>query len=186
MWDECNCVVVWAFFGIAFLRDWDENWLFLVPWPQEGGDICITVTSYGENPNEIFGQSITLNHTSCFLIQVSCIAGRFFTFWATSAVLYCVAQLCLTLCDPMDCNLPGASVHGDSPGKNPGVGWHFLLQGILPTHGWNSGLPHCRQIIVWATREAPEPQGKPSNITIILQRKRGLLLKASIKNAFSP
>ena len=26
MWDECNCAVVWAFFGIAFLRDWNENW----------------------------------------------------------------------------------------------------------------------------------------------------------------
>ena len=25
MWDECNCVVVWAFFGIAFLWDWNEN-----------------------------------------------------------------------------------------------------------------------------------------------------------------
>ena len=23
-----------------------------------------------------------------------------------------VAQLCLTLCDPVDCNLPGSSVHG--------------------------------------------------------------------------
>ena len=30
MWDECNCVVVWAFFGIAFLRDWNENWPLLV------------------------------------------------------------------------------------------------------------------------------------------------------------
>ena len=28
MWDECNCAAVWAFFGIAFLRDWNENWLF--------------------------------------------------------------------------------------------------------------------------------------------------------------
>ena len=27
-------------------------------------------------------------------------------------------QSCLTLCDPMDCSLPGPSVHGDSPGKN--------------------------------------------------------------------
>ena len=26
MWDECNCVVVWAVFGIAFLWDWNENW----------------------------------------------------------------------------------------------------------------------------------------------------------------
>ena len=30
MWDECNCAVVWESFGIAFLRDWNENWLFLV------------------------------------------------------------------------------------------------------------------------------------------------------------
>ena len=33
MWDEYNCVVVWAFFGIAFLWDWNENWPFLVLWP---------------------------------------------------------------------------------------------------------------------------------------------------------
>ena len=30
MWDECNCAVVWAFFGIAFLWDWNENWPFPV------------------------------------------------------------------------------------------------------------------------------------------------------------
>ena len=33
MWDECSCVVVWAFFGIAFLWDWPENWPFSVLWP---------------------------------------------------------------------------------------------------------------------------------------------------------
>ena len=27
-WDECNCAVVWTFFGIAFLLDWNENWPF--------------------------------------------------------------------------------------------------------------------------------------------------------------
>ena len=32
MWDECNCVIVWAFFGIAFLWDWNENWPFPVMW----------------------------------------------------------------------------------------------------------------------------------------------------------
>ena len=42
----------------------------------------------------------------------------------------CLAVLsCLTLHDPMDCSPPGSSVHGDSPGKNSGVGCHFLLQG---------------------------------------------------------
>ena len=30
VWDECNCVVVWTFFGIAFLWDWNENWPFPV------------------------------------------------------------------------------------------------------------------------------------------------------------
>ena len=33
VWDEFNCVVVWAFFGIAFLWDWTENWPFPVLWP---------------------------------------------------------------------------------------------------------------------------------------------------------
>jgi len=33
VWDECNCEVVWAFFGIAFLWDWNENWTFPVLWP---------------------------------------------------------------------------------------------------------------------------------------------------------
>ena len=32
MWDECNCAVVWAFFGIAFLWDWNENWRFPTCW----------------------------------------------------------------------------------------------------------------------------------------------------------
>jgi len=34
MWDGCNCVVVWTFFGIVFLWHWSENWLFPVLWPQ--------------------------------------------------------------------------------------------------------------------------------------------------------
>ena len=73
--------------------------------------------------------------------------------WHTSkhekcdAVLCLVSQLCPTLCDPMDCSLPGSSVHGDSPGKNTRVGCHALLQGIFPTQGLNPGLPHCRQIL---------------------------------------
>ena len=33
VWDECNCAVVWAFFGITFLWVWNENWHFSVLWP---------------------------------------------------------------------------------------------------------------------------------------------------------
>ena len=36
---------------------------------------------------------------------------------------------------------------GDFPGKDTGVGCHFLLQGIFPTQGLNLGLLHCRQIL---------------------------------------
>ena len=35
----------------------------------------------------------------------------------------------------------------DSPGKNTGVGCHFLLQGIFLTQESNPGLQHCRQIL---------------------------------------
>ena len=35
----------------------------------------------------------------------------------------------------------------NSPGQNTGVGSLSLLQGIFPTQGLNSGLPHCRQIL---------------------------------------
>ena len=49
----------------------------------------------------------------------------------------------------MDCSLPGSSVHEDSPGKNTGVGCHFLLQEIFPTQGLNPGLLHCRQTLYW-------------------------------------
>ena len=33
VWDEYNCALIWAFFGIAFLWDWNENWPFPVLWP---------------------------------------------------------------------------------------------------------------------------------------------------------
>ena len=69
-----------------------------------------------------------------------------------------VTQSCLTLLDPMDCSQPGSSVHGDSPGKNTGVGCHALLQGTLPTQGLNPDLPHCR-----VDSLPSEPAGKPQN-----------------------
>ena len=63
------------------------------------------------------------------------------------AMLWLVSQSCPTLCDPMDCSLPGSSVHGDSPGENTGVDCHALLQGIFTTQGLNRGLLICRWIL---------------------------------------
>ena len=58
-----------------------------------------------------------------------------------------VAQSCPTVCDPMACSPPGSSVHEIFPGKNTGVGCHFLLWEIFPTQGLNLGLLHCRQTL---------------------------------------
>ena len=49
-------------------------------------------------------------------------------------------QSCPILCDPMDSSPPGSSVHGDSPGKNTGVGCYALLQMIFLTQESNLSL----------------------------------------------
>ena len=73
-------------------------------------------------------------------------------------VLCLVTQSCLILWVPTDCSPPGSSVHGDSPGKNTGVGCHALLQGSFPTQRWNPGLPHCRQILYHLSHHQGSPR----------------------------
>ena len=70
---------------------------------------------------------------------VSCIAGRFFTIWATSS------EICSVVSDSLWPH--GLYSPWNSPGQNTGVGSLSLLQGIFPTQGSNPGLPHCRRIL---------------------------------------
>ena len=68
---------------------------------------------------------------------------------AEEALPCSVAQLCLTVCDPMDCSPPRLLCPWDSLDKNPGVGCRAFLQGIFLTQESNSCLLcllHCRQI----------------------------------------
>ena len=58
-----------------------------------------------------------------------------------------VSQSCPTLCNPVDCSLPGSSLHGILHAKNTGVGCHFLFQVIFPTQGSNPGLLNSRQTL---------------------------------------
>ena len=69
-------------------------------------------------------------------------------------------QSFLTLCDPVDCSLPGSLLFPqDSPGKNTGVGCHFLFQGIFPTQGSN---PHLLCLLHWQANSLPlVTPGKP-------------------------
>ena len=66
-------------------------------------------------------------------------------------------QLCLTLGNPMGCN--PLLCPWDSLGKNTGVGFHALLQGIFPTQGPNQHLLH---LLHWQAGSLPlAPPGKP-------------------------
>ena len=59
-------------------------------------------------------------------------------------------------CDPMDCSRPGSSVHGDSPGKNTGVG--YIPPGDLSDLGIKPRSPPFQ-----ADSLPSEPSGKPKN-----------------------
>ena len=72
------------------------------------------------------------NYTKC--LQTAC------------CYYYLVANSRPTLSvDSMDDSPSGSSVHGTFPGKNTGVGCHFLLHGIFPTQGSTLGLLHGQE-----------------------------------------
>ena len=66
--------------------------------------------------------------------------------------------------DPTDPSLSGSSVHGDSPGKDAGVGCHVLLQGIFPTQGSNPGLLHWGLSDSSVSKESACNPGDPGSI----------------------
>ena len=79
------------------------------------------------------------------------------------------AQSCLTLCDSVDCKAPRLLCPWNFPGKNTGVGGHFLLQGNVPTRGWNPCLLH------WQVEFLPLSHLRSPII-------RGLFLKPGVPN----
>ena len=69
-----------------------------------------------------------------------------------------VTQLCPTLCDPMDCSLPGSSVHGISQARI--LEWVAIsFSRAFPTQGSNPGLLNYRQILLLC-----EPLEKPHRL----------------------
>ena len=66
LWNEHNCVVVWAFFGIAFLWDWNENWPFPVLWPLLSFPNLLTYCGVSTCP----GQANTFPKISMFSIKI--------------------------------------------------------------------------------------------------------------------
>ena len=83
----------------------------------------------------------------------------FKAFLFSSTSVHALLQMCLTLCNPMDCSPPGSSVHGISQARILEQVDHALLQGIFPTQGLNTRLL-C--LLHWQTGSLPlAPPGKP-------------------------
>ena len=87
-------------------------------------------------------------------MQATCASGHIKNKKRNSEITFdCLvcAVLCLVASVVSDSlqphGLPGSSVHKDSLGKNTGVGFHALLQGIFLVQGLNPCLLHCRQIL---------------------------------------
>ena len=82
--------------------------------------------------------------------RVSCTGRQIAYHWTTWKALLIAYVLCAVLsCSVVSDSLRphglllGSSVHGDSPGKNTGVGCHALFQRLFPTQGSNPGLLRC-------------------------------------------
>ena len=68
---------------------------------------------------------VIANGNICFFLRLNIYSVVYMCVYTHAQLL----QSCPTLCNPMDYSLPSSSVHGDSSGKNTGVGCHFLFQG---------------------------------------------------------
>ena len=78
-----------------------------------------------------------------------------FSNFSRMCVCVLVAQSCLTLCNPMDCNLPGSSVHGILQARIlEWVAMPSWRSSRSRNQTWVSGIA-SRFFTIWATREAP-------------------------------
>ena len=82
-----------------------------------------------------------------------------------------VAQSCSTLCNPMDCRLPGSSVHGISWARI--LEWvPFLTPGDLPDPGIKPASPTSPALA--GRFFNTEPPGKPNNKCIFTMKSLGI------------
>ena len=137
-------------------------WLFATPWtvayqvPQSMGFLPRQEYWSGlpfPSPGDLLSPGIESSSPA--------LAGGFFTTeppWKAVDLFESereVAQSCLTLCDPMDCSLPGSSVHGIFQAR--------VLEWVVIFFSRGSSWPRDRTLVsriagrhftVWATREA--------------------------------
>ena len=95
--------------------------------------------------------------------------------------------MCLTRCYPMDCILPGSSVHGILQARIleelaiPFSRGSSILKGIFPTQGSNPGLLSCRQILYHLNQH-----GNPITGVDSLSFLQGIFLAQESNQCFLP
>ena len=88
-------------------------------------------------PNSMASSNSNLQLSSCPLCQLA-------TWWFHSVQFSSFAQLCLTLCDPMDCRMPGFPVHHQLPELTQ-THAHWVDDAIQPSHPLSSPFSSCLQ-----------------------------------------
>ena len=107
--------------------------------------------------------------TCCDFMDCICTADSFCWTAETNTTLlkqlHClVAKSCLTFLRPHGLQSTRLLCPWDFPGKNTGVGCHFLLQGIFPTQGSNSSLLH---LLHWQVNSLPLSHQRSPKATIL-------------------
>ena len=97
-----------------------ESWNILDLWYIRVDRNCISATVKSLTSMEYPIRTSNLNWALCVIIKPT-------VYKRVAAAAAKLLQSCPTLCDPTDSSPPG-SHPWDSPGKNTGVGCHFLLQ----------------------------------------------------------
>ena len=89
MWNECNCVVVWTFFGIVFLWDWNKTdlyqscghcWVFQICLYTECS--ILIASSFRLSWNSI---TFTIMHPKAHMTSYSSMSG---SSWVTTPLWY--------------------------------------------------------------------------------------------------
>ena len=122
--------------------------------------LAVSLSRLGSGQNSKFASNVSL--TSLIVLK--------------ARIMSCCAVLCLCSvvfnCNPRDCSPPGSSVHGDSPGRNAGVGC-WALQGIC-----NAGI-EPRSPALQVDSLPSEPPGKPRLahlclLNLLFLRRKGI------------